>query len=287
MSEMIFLNPEVRGSCYLAKSDKAAILFDPGMAYYADITIEKVKKILGKRPLDAVFLTHSHYDHVGALPYIRQRWPDVKVYAAEYAQKVLLKPAARQTIVELSREAAGTNRRSWDTGYPVDLLYVDEAVKDGDEFCIGDMKIRVVECIGHTRCSLSLVIDDRYLLGAETLGTIGVNGEYMPQFLVDYGKSFESIRKCRQLGEKQLWLPHHGLVGQTSEELWQWFEDELVKTKDFILNIITDFASPEDQLEAMAKAFWRPKRKGGWPRPAFDLNAQAMLRTIAREFPHQ
>ena len=37
-------------------------------------------------------------------------------------------------------------------------------------------------------------------------------------------------------------------------------------------------------LEAMAQNFWRPKRKGGWPRPAFDLNAQAMLRTIAREF---
>lgn len=284
MSEMIFLNPEVRGACYLAKSDNAAVLFDPGMAYYAGITIEKLKRILDGRTLDAVFLTHSHYDHVGALPYIRQCWPDVKVYAAEYAKKVLVKPAARQTIAELSKEAAETNGRSWDASYPVDLLYVDEAVKDGDGFHIGDMKIRVIECIGHTRCSLSLVIDDRYLLGSETIGTIGVNGEYMPQFLVDYGKSIESIRKCRNLGEKQLWLPHHGLVGQTSEEMWQWFEDELVKAKDIILNIIREYSTPEEQLEAMAQNFWRPKRKGGWPRPAFDLNAQAMLRTIAREF---
>ncbi len=287
MSEMIFLNPEVRGSCYLAKSEKAAVLFDPGMAYYADITIEKIKKLLDNRPLDAVFLTHSHYDHVGALPYIRRCWPEVKVYGADYARKVLVKPAARETILDLSREAAENNGRILDPSYPSELLFVDETVKDGDEIEIGDMTIKVIESVGHTRCSLSFVIDDTILLAAETIGTLGVQGEYMPQFLVDYGKTLESIRKCRKLGEKQLWLSHHGAAGQTSEEMWQWFEDELIKSKDIIFNIIREYAAGEDQLEAMAKAFWRPKRKGGWPRPAFDLNAQAMLRTIAREFPCQ
>lgn len=284
MSEMIFLDPEIRGSCYLAKSEEAAVLFDPGMAYYADITIEKVKKLLGERPLNAVFLTHSHYDHVGALPYIRRCWPGVKVYGADYARKVLVKPAARETILDLSREAAENNGRILDPSYPLELLFVDETVKDGDEIEIGDMTIKVIESVGHTRCSLSFIIDDKILLAAESIGTLGVHGEYMPQFLIDYGKTLETIGKCRKLGDKQLWLSHHGAVGQTSEELWQWFEDELVKAKDIILSIIRDYPLPEEQLEAMAKNFWRPKRKGGWPRPAFDLNAQAMLRTIAREF---
>ena len=287
MCEMIFLNPEIRGACYLAKSEESAVLFDPGMAYYADITIEKIKKLLGDRTLDAVFLTHSHYDHVGALPYIRRCWPEAKVYGADYARNVLVKPAARETILELSREAAENNGRIPTSSYPAELLYVDEAVKDGDEVRIGDMMIRVIESVGHTRCSLSFVINDRILLAAETIGTLGVQGEYMPQFLVDYGKTLETIRKCRKLGEKQLWLSHHGAAGQTSDEMWQWFEDELVKAKNIILNIVSEYTSPDEQLEEMAKAFWRPKRKGGWPRPAFDLNAQAMLRTITREFSHQ
>lgn len=284
MFEMFFINGDKRGTCYLAKGEHA-IAFDPGMAWYGEETADRIGEILGGQPLDAVFLTHSHYDHVAALPYIRQRWPKVKVYGAAYAKRVLEKPSARKTICGLSQDAADVNGAKWQQqSYDLDLLYVDEAVGDGDEVVFGDIRVRVMETIGHTQCSLSYVINDTAMVTSETIGMIGQDGQYSPQFLIDYHKTWESVQKSRRLPLEKLYMAHHGVIETPDEKFWQWIEDELVSTKETILEILHAYESPEEQLAEMARVFWKPKRKGGWPREAFDLNAQAMLKTIARQF---
>ena len=65
MSQFYYLNDEILGSCHLAVGEGNTVLFDPGMAWYGEKTVEKIKEIIGDRPIDAVFLTHSHYDHAG------------------------------------------------------------------------------------------------------------------------------------------------------------------------------------------------------------------------------
>lgn len=283
MCEINFINGDKRGTCYLAKGSRA-IAFDPGMAWYGEETAHRIREILGEQKLDAVFLTHSHYDHVAALPYIRQCWPDVRVYGAAYAKRILEKPSARKTICELSQDAADVNGARWQReSYDLDLLYVDEAVKDGDEVVFGDIRVRGMETIGHTQCSLSYILNDTTMVTSETIGMIGQDGLYSPQFLIDYHKTWESLQKSRRLPLTKLCMAHHGMIDQPDESFWQWFEDELVRAKAIIMEILQKYHSPEEQLAAMEKVFWKPKRKGGWPREAFDLNAQAMLKTIERQ----
>ena len=48
------------------------ILYEAGMAYSAEKMIEKIKHELNGKPLDAVILSHSHYDHVAGLPLLRK-----------------------------------------------------------------------------------------------------------------------------------------------------------------------------------------------------------------------
>ena len=53
-------------------SEKTAII-DCGMAYCGGDVVKNIKNKLaeeGRNTLDFAFLTHSHYDHMGALPYI-------------------------------------------------------------------------------------------------------------------------------------------------------------------------------------------------------------------------
>ena len=68
-------------------SEKTALL-DCGNSYCGQITAENLKEALGDRNLDYVMLSHSHYDHIGALPYIKKAFPNATVLGAENAEEI-------------------------------------------------------------------------------------------------------------------------------------------------------------------------------------------------------
>lgn len=51
-------------SAFLIDDGTTSILYDSGFAFTGYQVAEKIKKHLGNRKLDYIFLTHSHYDHV-------------------------------------------------------------------------------------------------------------------------------------------------------------------------------------------------------------------------------
>ena len=70
--------PPIGTNCYLLldeESGKGAIV-DPGGAGQA--IAEAVEK-MGMNPV-AIFLTHGHYDHTGAVVDLRAKYPDVQVF---------------------------------------------------------------------------------------------------------------------------------------------------------------------------------------------------------------
>ena len=50
-------------SAFLIDDSETAILYDSGFGFTGFALAEKVKNYLGRRPLNYIFLTHSHYDH--------------------------------------------------------------------------------------------------------------------------------------------------------------------------------------------------------------------------------
>ena len=94
-----------KAAVFLIKGE-ANILFEAGMAYAADLMIENIRRELGDGQVDAVLISHSHYDHVAGLPAVRKAWPGVKVYGSERAREILLKPSALSVIRSLSGDAA-------------------------------------------------------------------------------------------------------------------------------------------------------------------------------------
>ena len=284
MSDFYFPGKESAGSCCLMVGSSAVVL-DPGMAYMADDMIKMITQIIGDRPVEAILLSHSHYDHVAGLPSFRRKWPDAKVYAADYAASVLEKEGARKTIKKLSADAAAANNTVVPADYDENLLYVDMVVHDGDVLTFGDQTFTVVECVGHTKCSVSYLTGDGLLLACETLGLPNVDESYNPEFLVSWIKARDSIEKCRNLNVREIYLPHHGLYGDPAANgIWTWMENGIEDTRIKLLDILDRCPDEESQTLEMEKLYWHPERKGGWPRSAFDINAQAMLRTIKKEF---
>ena len=63
---------------YLLDGPKPA-LFDAGFMALAKCYEQDIKKILGSRSPAYLFLTHSHFDHVGAACYLKKVWPDLQI----------------------------------------------------------------------------------------------------------------------------------------------------------------------------------------------------------------
>lgn len=56
------------GEAVLIVGSEKTALHDCGMACFSEELISNIEKALQERPLDYVLLSHTHYDHMGALP---------------------------------------------------------------------------------------------------------------------------------------------------------------------------------------------------------------------------
>ena len=94
-------------SAFLIDDGKTAIMYDSGFAFTGYRVADKIKQILELRPLDYIFLTHSHYDHALGSVYAKKYWPSAKVVAGEYATKIFAKPTAKS--VPTTRSSSSTS----------------------------------------------------------------------------------------------------------------------------------------------------------------------------------
>jgi len=93
-------------AAFLIDNGKTAIMYDSGFAFTGYAVADRVRSILGERPLDYIFLTHSHYDHALGSVYAKKYYPTAKVVAGEYAAKIFAKPSARSLMRELDGKYA-------------------------------------------------------------------------------------------------------------------------------------------------------------------------------------
>lgn len=142
-------------NCYVLQGPDAGIcaVIDP-----ADNGPEicRTLKALGTVP-EAVLLTHGHFDHILAVPYLQERWPDLPVYCHP-----LDCPA------ETKEKYAGKI-------YPTVSAFQNlRQYRDGDEITVGGLHVRVIGTPGHTPGSVSLVVETALFTG-DTLfnGSIG------------------------------------------------------------------------------------------------------------------
>ena len=149
------------GEALLVFGSEKTALYDCGMAYCHDQLLKNISAALqarGRERLDYVLLSHTHYDHIGALPYITKRWPEVVVCAAAKAKSVFKSEGAKGTMKRLG-EAARDEFSASKAPVSVDGLRVDRVVKDGDQISIGFEYFAVLETPGHTACSMTYVLE--------------------------------------------------------------------------------------------------------------------------------
>ena len=273
------------GSAYLVLGKDKTALIDCGMAYCAPDLIKNIKKFLadGMR-LDYVFLSHSHYDHIGAIPYLREIWPGVEVMAAEHAEKILSKKSALQTIQELSRKAGKYYGENQLIDYDDGLMKVDRKISEGDIFDLGGIRIRTLETPGHTKCSLSFLVNEKVMFASETSGVISPTGKIYPAFISSYRETIESNKKCQAANPQYIICSHSGLVNKSEASgYWKKCMQAAKKSRDFVIKSFSAGADEDEIFEEYKNAYQDEKTMEVQPGYAFEINNRAMIRNLINE----
>lgn len=139
-------------NCYTVANTvtREALIIDP--AARADFLInmyenQKLKPV-------GVLLTHGHYDHIGALPQLKNAYPDIKVYAGREEEDVLKNP-------------------HWNLSEMLGAAMTAEAdvyVEDGEQLRLLDADIKCIAVPGHTKGGICYYFtEDKLLFSGDTL----------------------------------------------------------------------------------------------------------------------
>ncbi len=105
----------------------------------------------------AVLLTHSHYDHILAVPALQQRWPELPVYCHQLDWP--------EALEEVDMGMTFPTVTSFSNLLPI---------REGDRLDLAGMTFQVLHTPGHTPGSVTFALDDMLFTG-DTLfrGSIG------------------------------------------------------------------------------------------------------------------
>jgi len=134
-------------ACIVLSGTQSSFIIDSGTSWYQTNLVERLRPHLAGRPkVEAILLTHRHYDTCGAAPHLAE------VFEAEIRiHKDAVAPIA-----------GGDLFTTWSSRYDSDMPVFDATgFSDGDQFALGDATIEVVHTPGHTMDACSFWIAEK------------------------------------------------------------------------------------------------------------------------------
>ena len=277
-------------SSHLLASGEFPALFDAGVGAGAPRMIEELDRYLGEeRPLAYLFVSHAHFDHIGGLPYLRQRYPQLKVIGSPRTAELLANESKSQELYQRNVQCAAAAKAAEEMDFAAwrKAVVIDTTVRDGDSFSLGDdVEVKVIASPGHTDDShVFLVRPDAVLAGGESLGGYFGRNKLMPCFTESFDEYQATLEKYCGLELKVIVFPHSGAVsGDLAIKFFLLLREECTKLQAFIQERLAE-GQLSDEIAAALYPEWMSQ---GMPPdgpfvPATKEAAQRMVQVIAEK----
>ena len=284
------------GEAILICGSEKTALIDCGMAYCAETTLNNTMNrlaALGRDRLDYILLSHSHYDHIGALPWFRECFPHAVICGSQHCADILQRPGAHQLMKELGEEALQLYEPGSTKEIRVDGLMADRVLRDGDVISLGTETITAYETKGHTDCSMSFYLEPVSLLftsestgiiEGKTEGTPDGRGYIHTPVLKDFSQALQSMEKCRALDPAYICLPHFGIVPENLRvKYWDDFAEECENKVAFARLMKEGNLTEEEMLDRYSARYWTTFKAMEQPKEAFLINSKYIIKALLKE----
>jgi glyoxylase-like metal-dependent hydrolase (beta-lactamase superfamily II) len=216
------------------------VLFDGGVTCAGRLYADAIRTVLGEREPEIVFISHVHWDHCGAVSYLKDAFPSMKVAMSPKAGKILKR---RNAVLQMESLNAAVRSiiASLPEVDPVQLIdkpfqpfEADMELKDGQIIELGQgLTVEVLSTPGHTRDHTSYYIPEKkFLIASEASGCLDATGAVIVEFLADYDLYLSSLKRLAELPVEIL-CQGHRLVFVGRDEVRAFFDRSLKATTHF------------------------------------------------------
>jgi len=249
-----------RGNCLYLLLGRDIMLIGGGMSWIAPSLEAQLSKMdFEPEKLKYLVISHSHFDHCGAVPYLKRKFPHIQVLASAYAEKIFSKEKAVNYIAAGNKytiDKLGLQDEYDRLNLKFDGIHVERVVKENDIIDLGDgIEVHFLEVPGHTRCSIAAYIPKlKALFPADAVPPPTDDSDivFFPGPQYDFGMYKQSMARLASLEVEIFACEHFGVV--TGDEARQILQEGLRQTERFENRIIELYRQTENFDQTVQKA---------------------------------
>lgn len=268
------------------------VIFDAGVSCAGKIYVEAIRSILGSRQPAMLLLSHVHWDHCGAVAYLKNVFPNMQVAASKLAADIIKRPNAL-ALIKMLNEATLARMRSLPeidtsllTEEPFFPFEINLELKDGQLLNLGaGMTLEILATPGHTQDHFSFYFpEEKILLAGEAAGVYYGPGIVSTEFVSGYDAYLASLRRLATLSVEVLCQGHYGyLVG--GDEISTFFEQSINTTTGFRTRVMELLQEENGSIDCVVQRVKKERYDvipgSKQPEAAYLLNVKAQVAHLA------
>jgi glyoxylase-like metal-dependent hydrolase (beta-lactamase superfamily II) len=240
---------------YVLEGKDSSILINGGLSYIVPNVLKQMSDFgIDAGKIKKALILHSHFDHIGIVPFFKRTFPEIEVLASKRAWEILAMPKAINIANTFSKSVAGkmgavAGIEKYDLDWRDDVT--GTTLVEGDEIDLGGKTLNVMETPGHTGCSISVYDPDlKALFPSDAMG-IPFKDIVFPSANTDFTQYQETLERLKPLPVNFMCADHYGYV--TGEEATRFTEMTIQEARNLRAQMENVYRSLGD-IDAAAKA---------------------------------
>jgi 2-aminobenzoylacetyl-CoA thioesterase len=210
-------------SCiYLLEGENESIFVSGGLSYLVPDILRQLKEFrIDEARIKKILILHSHFDHVGIVPFFKRQIPELEILASARGWEILGLPRAVQTINEFSlgvakRRGKEDVLRTFDLDWKGAITGI--TVSEGDRIDLGNLEVLIFETPGHSSCSISAYVPKLKILFPSDAGGIPYGNTIIASGNSDFTQYQQNLQRMKDLPVEYVCADHYGyIVGEEAK----------------------------------------------------------------------